>query len=214
MDPRPAFFEACELALGVVRSDAVAGAWDRPSALDGFTVGALASHLYSAIRLFESALAKPEAPDLRLATYTDFYSLNRVAEPSDLEDPFQVAIRDDATRRSAAGAAVLAEKFSDLIARLRQVLEPMPLDRPVPVWRIEGGATSLTDYLLTRIVELLVHADDLAVSVGVDIDLPPHASSAAFDVFVELARARFGDRAVLRAFTRKERGDPEVLRVL
>jgi hypothetical protein len=28
------------------------------------------------------------------------------------------------------------------------------------VWRIEGGATHLSDYLVTRVVELVVHADD------------------------------------------------------
>jgi hypothetical protein len=33
-------------------------------------------------------------------------------------------------------------------------------------------------------------------------------------VFVDLARARSGDIAVLRAFSRQERADPEVLRVL
>lgn len=82
------------------------------------------------------------------------------------------------------------------------------------MWRIEGGSTTLDDYLLTRVVELLVHADDLAVSVGQEIDLPGDASSVAFGVFVDLARARSGDLAVLRAFTRKERGDPDVLRVL
>ncbi len=88
------------------------------------------------------------------------------------------------------------------------------MTRLVPVWRIENGSTHLADYLHTRIVELLVHTDDLATSVDVRAVPPRDAATAAFLVFIELARSRFGDVAVLRAFARRERGDAETLRVL
>jgi uncharacterized protein (TIGR03083 family) len=212
-DLTDAFFRACHLALEVVGSEAVAERWASESALEGFSVGALAAHLYSAIRLFESALEKPEAANPQVENLTTFYGLNRVASPAQLQDEFNVAIRAHAAQLAEQGPAALAGKFEALVTRLGPVLAGLPMTRLVPVWRIEGGATSLSDYLRTRVVELAVHADDLAISVGMDIVIPEDVASVTFAVFLDLARARSGDVAVLRTFARRERGDPEVLRV-
>jgi hypothetical protein len=149
-----------------------------------------------------------------VARLADFYGLNRVDDRAVLQDSFHSAIRADAAKRAEQGAAALAARFEALVSRLRSTLAVQPMTRLVPVWRIEGGATRLSEYLLTRIVELVVHADDLAVSVGMEVYIPPDAAAEAFAVFLELARARWGDVGVLRAFARRERGDPEVLRVL
>jgi uncharacterized protein (TIGR03083 family) len=214
-NPVSAFFSACDLAIGVVGSAPVAERWEDDSALEGLTVGALAAHLYAAIRRLEPALAQPEpeAP-LVVAGITEFYGPNRIDDRSQLDDAFHVAIRAEAAQRAGKGAGALAASFEALVARLRASLSGQTATRLVPVLRIEGGAALLSDYLLTRVVELVVHADDLAASVGMEIDPPPEAASSAFGVFVDLARARSGDVAVLRAFSRRERADPEVLRVL
>ena len=214
-DPIPAFFGACDLAAGLVGSNAVAERWDHDSAIEAFTVGALAAHMYAAIRLFESALEQPEPSSPRaVVDMADFYGLNRIDDRCQLQDTLQIAIREDAVRRAEQGPTVVAEKFASLVGRLQASLPGLSMDRLVPVWRVEGGATHLSDYLVTRVVELVVHADDLAVSLGIEIDLPEEAAAVAFAAFVDLARARSGDVAVLRAFTRRERADPEVLRVL
>jgi uncharacterized protein (TIGR03083 family) len=197
----------------VVGSEAVADGWASQSALEGFTVGALAAHLYSAIRLFESALEKPEATYPHVGNLATFYGLNRVDSPAQLQADFHVAIRTHAGRLAEQGPAVIAGKFEALVTRLRPALAGVPMARLVPVWRIEGGATHLSDYLRTRVVELAVHADDLAISVDTDIVMPENVASVAFAVFLELARARSGDVAVMRTFARRERGDPEVLRI-
>jgi hypothetical protein len=60
---------------------------------------------------------------------------------------------------------------------------------------------------------VLVHADDLAVSV----DLPGPAltqgsSDALVALFLGMCRRRHGDRAVIRAFTRRERDAVDALR--
>jgi uncharacterized protein (TIGR03083 family) len=213
--PVPAFFSACELALGVVGSEQVAERWEDDSALDGFSVGALAAHLYTAIRRLESALAQPEPTAPRVvARIADFYGPNRIDEIGQLDDAFHVAIRAEGAERAGRGADTVAEKLEALIGRLQADLAGQTMTRLVPVLRIESGATLLSDYLRTRVVELLVHADDLAASVGIDLEPPPDAVSSAFTVFLELARARSGDVSVLRAFTRRERADPETLRVL
>ncbi|HEY1988981.1 MAG TPA: maleylpyruvate isomerase N-terminal domain-containing protein [Acidimicrobiales bacterium] len=208
-----AFFSACHLALEVVGSDAVAEGWASESALEGFSVGGLAAHLYSAIRLFESALEKPEATYPRVENLTSFYGLNRVANRAQLQDEFNQTIRTHAAHLAEQGSAVLADKFEALVTRLGPALAGLPMTRLVPVWRIEGAATHLSDYLRTRVVELAVHADDLAISVDTDIAMPEIVASVTFAVFLDLARARSGDVAVMRTFARRERGDPEVLRV-
>jgi hypothetical protein len=74
---------------------------------------------------------------------------------------------------------------------------------------------TLDEYLRTRVVELVVHADDLATSLGVELAPPrPATCSVAIDVLVGVARIRHGDLAVLRALTRRERDQAQALRVL
>ena len=73
----------------------------------------------------------------------------------------------------------------------------------------------LDDYLITRLLEVVVHTDDLAVSLGIEPpDFPRPATAAVIDCLLEVARRRHGDIAVVRAFTRRERDRPEALRVL
>jgi uncharacterized protein (TIGR03083 family) len=213
--PVSAFFSACELGLGVVGSEQVAERWEDDSALDGFSVGAIAAHLYTAIRRLESALAQPEPTAPRVvARIADFYGPNRIDDSAHLDDAFHVAIRAEGAERAGQGPGTVAEELEALIGRLRARLAGQSMTRLVPVLRIEGGAARLSDYLRTRVVELLVHADDLAASVGIEIEPPPDTVSSALTVFLELAGARSGDVAVLRAFTRREQTDPETLRVL
>jgi hypothetical protein len=65
---------------------------------------------------------------------------------------------------------------------------------------------AIDDYLATRVVELVVHADDLAVSLGVDPPPPPPAAARlAEHVLLDIARHRHGDTALLRALARRER---------
>ena len=70
------------------------------------------------------------------------------------------------------------------------------------------------DYLPSRICELLIHTDDLAVSLGVDPPSPPQeALDVAIGHLVDVARRTHGDRAVLIALSRRERDSVNALRV-
>jgi hypothetical protein len=65
------------------------------------------------------------------------------------------------------------------------------------------------------VVELVVHVDDLATSLGAEpAPLQPGTSRVAIDALVDVARLRYGDLAVLRALARRERDQVEALRVL
>jgi hypothetical protein len=69
----------------------------------------------------------------------------------------------------------------------------------------------LDDLLRTRIMEFVVHADDLAHSVGI---ATPEFDADAFDtavwILTRLAAARHGQAALTRALARAERA-PETI---
>lgn len=209
------FFQACGFAHDVMTDRAVTDRWAEPGALHGFTVGGVAGHLYGAIRRFEKALDEPIPDPPRVGELADFYGKNRIDTPGDLEEGVHPLVREDGEKRASYGAEAVATRFADLVARLSERLPGEPGDRLVTVWTVDDGATRLETYLTTRVIELVVHADDLAASVDLSPPgLPPEVASEAVGAFVELARARAGDIAVIRAFTRAERSSPDTLRVL
>ncbi len=72
-------------------------------------------------------------------------------------------------------------------------------------------ALTLDDYLVTRLLELAVHCDDLAGSIGVRTpELPPAWFDAAAGVLCHLAARRHGQPALIRALSRAERA-PETI---
>lgn len=90
------------------------------------------------------------------------------------------------------------------MGRLREAIPAQPADRVVDL----PGMWSLTldDFLLTRLVEVVVHSDDLAVSVGAPSpELPPEYCDDVIALLARLAVRRHGPTAVIRAFSRGER---------
>jgi hypothetical protein len=60
--------------------------------------------------------------------------------------------------------------------------------------------------LMTRTMELVVHADDLAVSVGLPTpEFPAEVTGSVIDLLARLSVRRHGPTAVIRAMTRGER---------
>jgi uncharacterized protein (TIGR03083 family) len=209
------FTQACGLASQVIDDDALAARWRDASALAGFTVGGIAAHLYAAIRRFEVALDEDPAEPARLVGLPEFYGLNRVDTPDDLGAGWHPLLREDAERRAGHGPEAVAKRFRDVVSRLTARLPDEAPDRLIPVWTVPDGATPLATYVTTRVVELVVHADDLAVSADLaPLSIPPDAAAAVIDAFVEMARHRSGDLGVVRAFARRERAAADALRVL
>lgn len=214
-EPVGAFLDAADCAAALLGDPAVAEAWGRPSALVGFTVGGLAGHIYGGVRRLEVGLdeALPDAP--RTVGVVEFYGINRVHSPDDLDTGLHPLLRDDGERRAEWGPAVVHERLAEVVERLRDRLPDEPLDRPIPVIQVPDGVTPLSVYLATRIVELVVHTDDLAVSLDIPApEIPATATEFAVATLLELVRARSGDLALIHAFARAERSDPEALRAL
>lgn len=207
--------QAGDWALALLRRPEVAAAWERPSALAGYRVGGVVAHLLVATARVDDQLDDPEPTGATVVDLAGFYAGNRVEAPQDPVAGRHAALVADGERRADAGPAATVDALAAVLDRLGARLAAERADRLVAVRNVPGGATPLDAYLVSRAIELAVHGDDVAASVGIE---PPPLPAAAADVVVPalltLARARVGDLRVLRALTRGERGDADDLRVL
>jgi hypothetical protein len=207
-DTRAIYLEAAEQALALIAHQQVAERWPDDSSLLGMTVGQLASHLARSILQVEWFLAADVSDGPTIGAYEYFAG----PELTDRESRRNVSVRERSTQTATLGhAAVLGEARLSL-ERLRRALGGEPRSRLLEAF---GRVLLLDDYLRTRVVEILIHCDDLALSV--DLPVPgfaPAANTIAIDVLVGAARRRHGDSAVLRALARRERDAVHALRVL
>jgi hypothetical protein len=95
-------------------------------------------------------------------------------------------------------------------AELAAVLPTEPGDRvvflPWGPWSLR-----LDDFLITRMMELAVHSDDLAYSVDTDTpELPDAVLEPVLGLLTALAVRRHGQPAVLRALSRAERAPDRI----
>lgn len=209
-----AYIGGVDWVRGILGHAEVVDAWDQPSALADYTVGGLAAHAVHGVVWLEQLLTDAEPVGLRPVTVGEFFGRNRVE--GDGEDPFAESLRAAAEAFALTGASVVTAACTTSRDELVGLLDRAPSARAVPVVRVAGGQVPLCDYVRTRVLEVVVHGDDIVCSVrGLTVpDPPPDSVEICLGVCLELARARVGDLGSLRAFTRAERGLPEALRVL
>lgn len=190
----------------LLASREVAALWDEPSALPEFSVGGLSSHLARAAVTVDNYLDRPEPTEDEPISAAAYYAN---LDP-DISSPLHVAVRQRGEELAAGGHEVLLVEFDRLTTRLGVRLGREPGERLV---RVAGDAVMrLDEYLVTRLVELTIHADDLVVSVGLDYPtLPSGALDLTLATLLDTARHRHGHGAVLRALSRRERDSGEVL---
>ncbi len=207
---RPAYLGAGTAAVGLLSRRELGDRWSQPSVLPQLEVGELAGHLARSILQVEWFLDMPE-PDPPVITAAEYY--RPMADSADPDAQLNVGIRQRAATTAAGGWARLYLDASKVLDRLAERLPEVPPERRVLAFA--GRALLIDEYLKTRLVELTVHIDDLARSLEVPMPpLPEQATATAIAVMVDTARARHGDQAVLHALTRRERDQPEALRVL
>jgi hypothetical protein len=210
------YLDAIEWLIALVRSDEVASAWDQPSALAHYTTGGVAAHaVQGGVLRLEALLGEPEPIGSRVVKVGEYFGPNRMADPGD-DDALFAALRTSAEEFAQQGTAGLITACLASRDELARLLPQSRADRAVPSVRVPDGQVPLADYLRTRVLEVVVHGDDLAASVAGwrPPDPPPEAVGVCLNVCVDLARARVGDLGALRAFTRAERSTPGALRVL
>jgi hypothetical protein len=210
-DPRRTFLVAATTARDLVARDEVGMRWDEPSALAEFSVRGLAGHLIGrTVAAVLEYLDRDEPPTGGLLDASAYYA---AVLTTDIDDDLNRGVRARGEAASAAGREGLLASADDALAVLASRLPGEREDRRVEV--VAGLALTLDQYLVTRLVELLVHTDDLASSVGVSTPEPdPEAADLVIACLTDLARLRHGDVAVLRALGRRERDTADALRVL
>jgi mycothiol maleylpyruvate isomerase-like protein len=210
-----AYLGAVDWLRSILGRSEVADAWAEPSAVAEYTVGGVAAHAVHGVLWLEQLLRDSEPAGLRKVSIAEFFGTNRVEGSVD-GDPFSASLRAAAEAFARTGPPVVAAACTASRDELVSLLSAARADRAVPVVRVAGGQVSLQDYLRTRVLEVVVHADDVACSVpGLLVaDPPPAAIEVGLGVCLEMARARAGSVATLRAFTRAERAEPDALRIL
>jgi hypothetical protein len=215
-----AFFDAARFGHYVLGSDAVAAAWDGPSALPRMSVAAVAGHMFLALRVTQRYLdAPPPTSDVALLPLGGWYGQMRLLGEHDLDATPHRTIRADGQHVGSRGRLNVVDRYERLLAGLEARADDMVTDRGIQLGMTDTAAparvTALSDLLATRIVELLVHADDLACSAHLpEVVLPSTAADVAMETLLELCRHRSSDVALLRAMTRAERADSDVMRCL
>jgi uncharacterized protein (TIGR03083 family) len=208
---REDFLATARSAAALLHDPAVAEAWTAPSALREFSVGGLAAHLAYQILSVDQALAGPSPQEPTISLLDHYGRVRWLGAP--IDDEFNVGIRESGEQAAAEGPAALAARVDASVEELTKELASAE-NRPVriPLWG--PWSMLLHDLLITRMMELAVHSDDLAVSVGVETPaLPEGAVDEVVDLLSRLAVRRHGPTAVLRALSRAERA-PDTIAAL
>ena len=203
-DVRPTYVTAAQLAAALLAAPAVAANWGRPSALPEFSVGGLAGHLAAQVFNVTLALGAEAPAGSPVVSLPEHYArADWLAAP--LDQATNVLIRRGGENAAANGPVALHTEACTELHRLRDVLPAEPADRTVFLpWA--GWSLTLDDLLLTRLMEIAVHCDDLAASVGEPTpQLPDAVLHPVLTLLTDLSVRRHGQLAVLRALSRSER---------
>ena len=97
----------------------------------------------------------------------------------------------------------------DLVPDLDEVLATDRVGSVLIPW--QGWSLSDDDFLLTRMMEIVVHSDDLAASVGLEApEFPDEVVVPVLDLLTRLAVRRHGATALVRTLTRPQRAPATV----
>ena len=193
---------AATAALDLIQRGEVRGQWLMPSALPKMSIGTLACHLGR--QVVRAAELLPVATDVSpLESVDAHYHRAAWVMSTSPDDPPNDRSTDEA--EAALGAAVLAGRSAGALATVRRLLAAgTACDVVLIPW--QGWSLRRDDFLLTRMLEIVVHADDLALSVGVRTpEFPAEVFAPVSDLLVRLAVKRHGQSAVISALTRSER---------
>lgn len=196
---------AASIALELISGPAVATRWEQPSALAKMSVGALACHLgRQTVRAAELLGRENELPTLPSAD--EHYARAAWVRSSSPDDPVNDRSQDDAD--AALGPAALIERAETALGEVQRLLSAGEAGDVVPIpW--QGWSLRRDDFLLTRLLEIVVHTDDLALSIDEPTPEFPEAVFAPVrDLLVRLAVRRHGQSAVVGTLARGERSRP------
>lgn len=165
--------------------------WQLPG-LGSWTVLSLAGHAARAILTVENYLTQEEPGDVTIPTAEVYYS----SVFQIFTDPTAVAARGVEAGEWLSSSPV--SQVSSALTRARTLVDSQPENRIVS---IGGMGILLTEYLRTRVFELVVHSIDLSKATGIAHTLPAAAIADAVALAAAVAVQRGEGEQVLLALT-------------
>jgi hypothetical protein len=205
-----AYLEAARSATALLARPEVAESWEQPSALAEMTVGALAVHLASEVLLVQGVWRDRArwSDDEPVPLLEHYHRSAWVTAGPDHEG--NVAVRVAAEQDAAVGPAAMRSGVEAALADLQGLREATrhPAAVQLAWWQ---WSLAWEDFLVTRMMEIAVHSDDLAVSVDVEPpELPGAVLEPVLSLLVGIATLRHGQAAVIRALSRAERAPASI----
>ena len=202
-----AFLSAVDLTLDLAARREVRDAWGQESSCAGMTVGGLTHHLLKQAGNTVMGLraAPDQAPDGTLVIALHEHYARAAWVEAGPDDDANVSIRDGDNESAQVGPDVVLELGHEWAADLPALLAaPRRPDTIFIPW--QGWALSTEDFLTTRMMEMVVHGDDLAASVGVDTPTyPDDVVGPVLALLTGVAVRRHGQTAVVRGLSRPQR---------
>ncbi|WP_367322901.1 maleylpyruvate isomerase N-terminal domain-containing protein [Streptomyces sp. HUAS ZL42] len=207
---RPAFLEAADTVADLLAQPAVAAAWDKPSVLEDFGVSGLAGHVFWQELALPGLLARP-VPAEPVVSLREYYLQRVIWLDAGADAPVSARIRQGGEATAADGHAALHARVRDALGRLHTEVAAAPAVRPLRIPSWGDWSLDLDDFLLTRLMELVVHADDLACSVGLPTPrFPERVTAPVVELLARLAVRRHGTVDVVRGLARAERAPASI----
>ncbi len=210
MEPfdRGAFVAACHAAFSLASSHEVAKAWNNESACVGMTVGGLSHHLLAQAGHVVSGLDTPPSSEPPIALLDHYARADWVTAGHDDEANASIRVRADDS--ATDGHATVLAQAARSLAHLPEVLgAPRSPDSVYIPW--QGWSLTTDDFLATRAMEVVVHSDDLAASVGVPTpEFPDNVIEHVVHLLCGVALRRHGQEALIRTLSRPQRAPGSV----
>lgn len=205
------FLEMGQTVATLLDNPEIDARWAQPSSLEGMTIGALTAHLG---RAFTTAWLYLQADECTV--HEDVDASSYFYRAFDQPDEDLAELRANIVQRAAddaePGAVAVRDIHARTVADLRTKLIGEPAERGIEVFG--DVCMQLDDYLVTRMVEAVIHSDDLCHSL--EIDMPafdPDVVDLVMVALLGMARERHGDVSMLREFARGERATGDRLPV-
>ena len=205
---REGFLGAARTAAALVRRPEVAARWGEESACAGMSVGGLACHLGAQTDLAVRVLGSGPSDLVPIALSEHYARAAWVRSGPD--DEANVGIREGSDAQAAEGPDALAALVAQRLTELPGVIDAIGSGDPVLVpW--QGWALTAHDFLVTRLMETVVHSDDLAASTGLATpEFSDEVVEPVLALLTGLARRRHGTTALVRTLTRPQRAPGSV----
>lgn len=201
MRPIELLLDSCEDVLPLLADPELARRWSEPSVLTEWSNQGLAGHLARSAFNLERAIDQSHSSSGNSVTdATQYYT---VSQPDPPDSAIGRRIRELGDHEASLGPSELVDRFTATTADLRRRL---PDISPAVHVDLFGSSLLVDDCATACLLELVVHADDLAVSLGL---ATPSFATEALDLVVRtlarISETRHGSLAVIRTFARSER---------